>query len=166
MDVDQTLTFIGRLNNWGNVVETLEALTAMWEEVGFDIDLQMVEVAEWLEYYSQPFPEDRGPTIVAAMHDNANGDPVFSMYFKYDSEGLQSGVRDPDLDAMIAEATGATGEQREALWSDVMEYIHTEQVYDVLLFHMVGFSRVNPRLDFAPTIRTNSELQLSQITFN
>ncbi|MDF0600289.1 ABC transporter substrate-binding protein [Psychromarinibacter sp. C21-152] len=164
--VDLEITFIGRLNNWGNVTETLEALTAMWEEVGFNIDLQMVEVAEWLEYYSQPFPEDRGPTIVAAMHDNANGDPVFSMYFKYDSEGLQSGVRDPALDAMIADATTATGDERERLWKDIMHYIHTEQVYDVLLFHMVGFSRVNPRLDFTPTIRTNSELQLSQITFN
>jgi len=39
-------------------------------------------------------------------------------------------------------------------------------VYDVFLFHMVGFSRVNERLDFTPSIRTNSELQLSQIEFN
>jgi peptide/nickel transport system substrate-binding protein len=31
---------------------------------------------------------------------------------------------------------------------------------------MVGFSRVNPRLDFTPTIKTNSELQLQQIGFN
>jgi peptide/nickel transport system substrate-binding protein len=34
------------------------------------------------------------------------------------------------------------------------------------LFHMGGFSRVNSRLDFTPTIRTNSELQLDQIKFN
>ena len=163
---DMEITFIGRNNNWGNVVETLEAIVAMWEEVGFNVDLQMVEVAEWLEQYSQPFPEDRGPTIVAAMHDNANGDPVFSMYFKYDSEGLQSGVRDPELDAMIAEATGATGDDRAQMWSDVMTYIHDENAYDVQLFHMVGFSRVNERLSFEPTIKANSELQLSQISFN
>ena len=33
------------------------------------------------------------------------------------------------------------------------------------MFHMVGFTRVSPRLDFKPTIATNSELQLSQIKF-
>ena len=87
------------------------------------------------------------------------------MYFKYASDGLQSGVSDPVLDGMIAEATAATGDEREAKWKEVFAYIHDEKVIDVLLFHMVGFSRVNPRLDFQPTIRTNSELQLSQIGF-
>lgn len=164
--VDTEITLIGRINNWGNVLETMEALQAMWQDAGFNVKLQMVEVAEWLEHYSNPFPEDRGPEIVAAQHDNANGDPVFSMFFKYASEGLQTGVRDPKLDAMIADATAATGAEREALWKEVFKYIHTDIVADVQLFHMVGFSRVNPRLDFTPTIRTNSELQLSQIKFN
>jgi peptide/nickel transport system substrate-binding protein len=125
----------------------------------------MVEVAEWLEYYSKPFAEDRGPIMVMAQHDNANGDPVFSMYFKYAIDGLQSANSDPVLDGMIAAATAATGDEREAKWKEVFAYIHDEQVNDVLLFHMVGFSRVNPRLDFQPSIRTNSELQLSQIGF-
>ncbi len=163
--VDTEITLIGRTNNWGNVLETMEALLAMWQDAGFNMKLQMVEVAEWLEHYSNPFPTDRGPEIVAAQHDNANGDPVFSVYFKYDSEGLQSAVRDPDLDAMILAATTATGTDREEQWKTLLKYIQADKVYDVQLFHMVGFSRVNPRLDFAPTIRTNSELQLSQIAF-
>lgn len=163
--VDTEILVIGRTNNFANILETLEALTAMWTEAGFNVKLQMVEVAEWLEYYSKPFAEDRGPIMVMAQHDNANGDPVFSMYFKYASDGLQSGVTDPKLDAMLAEATEATGAEREALWKEVFKYVHTDQVNDVFLFHMVGFSRVNPRLDFEPTIRTNSELQLSQIGF-
>ncbi len=137
----------------------------MWADAGFNVKLVMVEVAEWLEYYSKPFAADRGPIMVKAQHDNANGDPVFSMYFKYASEGLQSGVTDPKLDEMIAEASAATGDERAAKWKETFKYIHTDQVMDVLLFHMVGFSRVNPRLDFQPTIRTNSELQLSQIGF-
>jgi peptide/nickel transport system substrate-binding protein len=163
--VDAEIVLIGRIANFANVQETMEALLAMWQDVGFNMKLQMVEVAEWLEHYSKPFPEGRGPEIVEAMHDNANGDPVFSMYFKYASEGLQSGVTDADLDAMIADATAATGDERAAKWRDVFKYIQEDKVYDVLLWHMVGFSRVNPRLDFTPTIRTNSELQLSQIAF-
>ena len=126
----------------------------------------LYEVAEWLEHYSQPFAEGRGPEIVEAQQDNANGDPVFSMYFKYDCEGLQSGVCDETIDSLIAEATSLTGADREAKWSELFKYMHEDSVTDVMLFHMVGFSRVNPRLDFTPTIRTNSELQLDQIKFN
>ncbi|MFK7893196.1 MAG: ABC transporter substrate-binding protein [Granulosicoccus sp.] len=163
--VDSEITLIGRTNNFGNVLETMEALLGMFQDAGFNMKLQMLEVEEWLKHYSNPFPEDRGPEIVQAQHDNANGDPVFSMYFKYASEGLQSGVRDSDLDAMIAEASSLTGTEREAKWSDVFAYIHDDLVADVMLFHMVGFSRVNERLEFTPTIRANSELQLSQISF-
>jgi len=163
--VDTEITLIGRTNNFGNVLETMEALLGMFKEAGFNMKLLMVEVEEWLKHYSNPFPEGRGPEIVAAQHDNANGDPVFSMYFKYASEGLQTGVTDPKLDAMIAAASAATNEDRAAKWSDTFAYIHDEIVADVMLFHMVGFSRVNDRLAFSPTIKTNSELQLSQISF-
>lgn len=162
---DTEITLIGRINNFANVQETMEALLAMWQDAGFNMSLQMFEVAEWLEHYSKPFADGRPPEIVEAQHDNANGDPVFSMYFKYACEGLQSGLCDQNLDGMIADATAATGAEREALWSDTFSYIH-ENAVDVMLFHMVGFSRVNTRLDFTPTIKTNSELQLAQIEFN
>ncbi|MEP2783059.1 MAG: ABC transporter substrate-binding protein [Pseudoruegeria sp.] len=164
--VDTNITLIGRTNNFANVLETMEALLAMYEDVGFKMTLEMVEVGEWLERYAKPFPEDRGPQLIEAQHDNANGDPVFSMYFKYHSEGQQSGLTDPKVDGMIAAATAATGDERAALWSELFAYLHEESIADVMLFHMVGFSRVNERLDFAPSIRTNSELQLSQIEFN
>jgi len=36
---------------------------------------------------------------------------------------------------------------------------------NVMLFHMAGYARVSPRLDFRPTIATNSELQLARIKF-
>jgi peptide/nickel transport system substrate-binding protein len=164
--IDTEITLIGRTNNFANVLETMEALLAMYQDVGFNMKLEMVEVAEWLERYAKPFPEDRGPQLIEAQHDNANGDPVFSMYFKYHSEGQQSGLLDPKVDAMIADATAATGDERAAKWSELFAYLHEESIADVMLFHMVGFSRVNERLDFTPSIRTNSELQLSQIQFN
>ncbi len=143
----------------------MEALTAMFQDAGFNMKLEMYEVAEWENFYSKPFAEDRGPQMVQAQHDNANGDPVFSMYFKYACDGLQSGVCDEKIDSMIADATASVGAEREAKWKDLFAYIHEENVTDVFLFHMVGFSRVGERLDFEPTIKTNSELQLAQISF-
>jgi peptide/nickel transport system substrate-binding protein len=163
--VDTEIVMICRTGNYANVTEVCEALQQMFADVGLNVKLNMVEVAEWTQVYSKPFAPDRGPQMVMAMHDNNRGDPVFSMYFKYACEGLQSGICDADVDKMIADATAATGDARATAWPPVFKKVHEDLVADVFLFHMVGFSRVSERLDFVPTIATNSELQLSQIKF-
>jgi peptide/nickel transport system substrate-binding protein len=163
--VDAEIEMVCRIGNFPNVTEVCEALQQMFADVGLNVKLNMMEVAEWVQVYSKPFAEDRGPRMVMAMHDNNRGDPVFSMYFKYACDGLQSGICDAELDKMMAEATAATGDARGAAWMPVFKKVHEDIVADVFLFHMVGFSRVSERLDFVPTIATNSELQLSQIKF-
>ncbi|SEM92541.1 peptide/nickel transport system substrate-binding protein [Loktanella fryxellensis] len=163
--VDTEILLVGRTGNFPGATETYEAIQSMLADAGFNVRLQMVEVAEHEQYYSKPYAEGRGPILVGAQHDNSRGDPVFSMYFKYDSEGRQSGVADPALDDLIARATGAVGEERAALWSEAFAYVHDELIADVLLFHMVGHARVGPRVDFTPSIATNSQLQLADIGF-
>lgn len=163
--VDTTLHLIGRSNLFPGVTEVAEALQQQMQDVGFDVDLQMVEVAQQEELYSKPFKEGRPPQMLFVSHDNSKGDPVFSMFFKYDSEGKQSGIADPKVDEMIAKATAATGDERAKDWSELFAYLHDEVVPDVLLFHMVSFARVGDRIAFTPTIATNSQLELADITF-
>jgi peptide/nickel transport system substrate-binding protein len=164
--VDTTLYLIGRSNLFPGVVEVVEAMQQMLQDVGFTVEVQMVEVAQQEELYSKPYKEGRPPQMLAVQHDNSRGDPVFSMYFKYASDGRQSGIADPKVDEMIAKATAATGEERTAAWQEVFGYLHDEVVPDVLLFHMVSFARVGDRIEFVPTIATNSQLELADITFN
>lgn len=161
--VDTPITLIARTANFPNVTEIMEAIQSQLQEVGFKVDLKFVEVAEHESYYSKPFKEGRGPIIVAAMHDNSKGDPSFTMFFKYASQGTQSGFSDPKVDDLIKRASAAVGDERAKLWSQLIAYLHDDVVADGLLFHMVGFSRVSPRIDFKPTIATNSMLQLSEI---
>lgn len=163
--VDTPITIIARTANFPNITEIMEAIQAQLQDVGFKIDLKFVEVAEHESYYSKPFKEGRGPQLVAAMHDNAKGDPSFSMFFKYASKGTQSGFSDPKVDDLIHRASAAVGDERAKLWSQLIAYLHDDVVADVLLFHMVGVSRVSEKLDFKPTIATNSMLQLSDIKF-
>ncbi|WP_128255681.1 ABC transporter substrate-binding protein [Falsirhodobacter deserti] len=163
--VDVPIKMILRNGNFPGVTEVGEAIAQMLTGVGFNIDLQFVEVASHEEYYSKPFPTDAGPYMLMAMHDNDKGDPVFTMFFKYDSEGRQSGTADPKVDEMIAAAQAAVGEERARLWSELIAYLYDDIAADVPLFHTVGFTRVGKRLDFEPTIATNSQLQLSQIGF-
>lgn len=161
--VDTPITIIARSANFPNVTEIMEAIQQQLQEVGLTVELKFVEVAEHEQYYSKPFAEGRGPQLVAAMHDNSKGDPSFSMFFKYATEGTQSGFSDPKVDDLIKRASAAVGDERAKLWSETIAYLHDEVVADVLLFHMVGFSRVSERLDFKPTMATNSMLQLSEI---
>ncbi|MGU3575164.1 ABC transporter substrate-binding protein [Brucellaceae bacterium C25G] len=161
--VDTPITIIARSANFPNVTEIMEAIQSQLQEVGLKIDLKFVEVAEHEGYYSKPFQEGRGPILVAAMHDNSKGDPSFSMFFKYATDGTQSGFSDPKVDDLINRASAATGDERAKLWSEVIAYLHDDVVADVLLFHMVGFSRVSDRLDYKPTMATNQMLQLSEI---
>ncbi|WMT85305.1 ABC transporter substrate-binding protein [Pelagibacterium sp. 26DY04] len=166
VDVSLPIEIIARTENFPNVAEVAEALTQMLTDVGFNATLRMVEVAEHEQYYSKPYPESEGTRLILAQHDNSRGDPVFSAAFKYHSEGTQSGIADPEVDDLIERATAATGDERSALWSELFAVVHDELYADVLLFHMVGHSRVSERLDFRPTIATNSQLQLSEIGFN
>jgi len=161
--VDTPIELIGRNNNYPNATEVNEAIQAMLQDAGFTVNLRMLDVAEQEKLYSKPYPEGRGPQLLSVLHDNAKGDPVFSAFFKYHSQGRQSGISDPKADDLIQRATAATGEERAKLWSELFAYVHDDVVADVLLFHMVGFARVAERLDFKPSIATNSQLQLSEI---
>ena len=163
--VDTPLQLIGRANLFPGVVEVVEAIQQMLQDVGFTVDVQMVEVAQQEELYSKPFKEGRPPQMLAVQHDNSRGDPVFSMFFKYDSQGRQSGIADPKVDEMIAKASAATGEERTKDWQELFAYLHDEVVPDVLLFHMVSFARIGDKIAFEPTIATNSQLELADITF-
>lgn len=163
--VDTTLHLIGRSNLFPGVTEVTEALQQMLQDVGFNVDVQMVEVAQQEELYSKPFKEGRPPQMLFVSHDNSKGDPVFSMFFKYDSKGKQSGISDPKVDEMIAKATAATGDERAKDWSELFAYLHDDVVPDVLLFHMVSFARVGDKITFTPTIATNSQLELAEIGF-
>jgi peptide/nickel transport system substrate-binding protein len=163
--VETEFLVIGRTGNFPGATEVYEAITAMLNEVGLNAQLRMVEVAEHEQFYSRPYVEGT-PYVIGAQHDNSRGDPVFSMYFKYHSEGRQSGVYDDRVDALIDGATAATGEERAALWSELFALLHEEIVADGLLFHMVGFARVAEDVDYTPTIATNSSLQLAEIGLN
>ena len=163
--VDKEIRLISRTNIFPNVTETMEALVQMWGEVGLNVKLQMLEVAQVLKLGTKPYAPDRPPTLVIDQHDNNTGDASFTILYKYSSSGAQSDTNDPQTDALIKEGTASTNPKRRELYEQAFARIQQVDVPDVMLFHMVGYTRVNPRLIFRPSIATNSELQLAQIKF-
>lgn len=163
--VDKELEIVGRINIYPNATETMEAMMAMLQAAGFKVKLRMLEVGEWLDILTKPYAEDRGPVLLQAQHDNNNGDAVFSVYNKYACDGAQSTTCDKDLDKLIAKASTLSGDERRKAWQEVFRIINEDLVADVWMYHMVGYSRVGKRINFTPSISTNSELHLEDITF-
>jgi len=163
--VDNEIVMIGRINIYPNATEVMEAMHAMLQAVGLNVTLRMLEVAEWVDILTKPYADDRPPVLLQSQHDNNNGDPVFTVYNKYHSNGANATLSDPKLDGVIVAAEKAVGDERRKLWQEAFRIIHEDLVADVPMFHMVGYTRVGPKVKFVPNISTNSELHIEDVTF-
>lgn len=161
--VDTEIELIGRNGIYPNGSEAMEAMAAMWQDVGLNVTLTMLDVNDWLRYLQKPFPEGRGPNLLQMMHDNNKGDAAFTIPIFYTSAGSYSTVDNADLDAEIADALAATGEDRTVKFQTIFTKVHDDLALDIPMFHMIGYTRVGPRLDWKPDITTNSEIPLTNI---
>ena len=163
--VEKEIEIVGRINIYPNATETMEVMMSMLQAVGLNVKLRMLEVGEWLDILTKPYAEDRGPVLLQAQHDNNNGDAVFSVFNKYACDGAQGTTCDKKLDELIAKASVQSGPERRKSWQEVFRIINEDLVADVWMYHMVGYSRVGKRINFTPSISTNSELHLEDISF-
>ncbi len=161
--VDTEIELIGRNGIYPNGAEAMEAMMAMWQDVGLNVKLTMLDVNDWLRFLQKPFPEGRGANLLQMMHDNNKGDAAFTIPIFYTSNGSYSTVSDPALDKQIAESMASTGEARTANFRAIFDKVRNDVVTDIPMFHMIGYTRVGKRLDWKPDITTNSEIPLANI---
>ena len=65
----------------------------------------------------------------------------------------------------INQVRDLTGGERQKTWQEVFRMVHEDLIPDMMMFHMVGYTPVGPRVDFTPDISTNSELQVANVKF-
>jgi len=163
--VDKTITIIGREGIYAGANEILEAMQALWAEIGLKTEIRMFDTGNWLRYQNRPFPEPDLPNVHQDQHDNLLGDATFTLFNKYHSEGVNSTLADPQVDALIRKGEPATGEERTKAFQDAFARIHDDLIADIFMYHMVGYTRVGPRLNWKPSFATNSEIDLSSVQF-
>ncbi len=161
--VDKEILMVGCIGLYPGGGELMEAVMSMYKAIGLNVKLRMMEKGVFLRYRDKPYP--KGAYILQNHHDNNNGDAGFTVFAKYHSGGPGSSICDKKLDDLIEKAQVAMGEERKNLWRAVFKRIHEDIIPDVMLFHMVGYCRVGKRINFKPTIATDSEIQLAHITF-
>jgi peptide/nickel transport system substrate-binding protein len=161
--VDKEISITARETQYPGSAEVMEAVATMFRNVGFNVKLRMLDAGVLRRYQFKPFPKDLGPYLWANQHGNAI-DAEFSSYY-YECNGSASSVCDKKLEDMIEKAKAKTGEERKNLWRAMLKYTHEEVIPNIPLFHMVGYSRIGPRISYKPAGAANDEIPLARITF-
>ena len=158
-------TLLGRPSGYPKASEIMEVALANYQALGLNVKLQNLETGPYNSYNYKPYPENRGPTILQNTHDNNFGDPVFSAFFRYGCDGAVSPMCFPDFDKEVARVTTLEGDARVKGWQGVFRMLYEDLVPEVWMYHMVGYARVNPRIDFKPDVTTNNEVRIQEIHF-
>jgi peptide/nickel transport system substrate-binding protein len=124
-----------------------------------------VEPGQYQEFQNRPFKEGRNSVILQASHDNNFGDPVFSVSFKYGCDGQTAAMCDKKFDAEVERVSQLGGEERIKGWQEIFRFLYEDEVASIMMFHQIGFTRVNPRIDFKPDVTTNAEVRGEEFHF-
>ena len=69
----------------------------------------------------------------------------------------------PELDALIDKTMSLTGEERAKGFYEIFDEAQNEYATMVPLFHMTAITRVSERIDWKPTITTNSQIDVQKM---
>lgn len=162
--VETPIRLIGRNGIYPRSSEAMEVVQAQLEAAGLNVDIEMLEVNEWLQYMIRPFPADVGPAITQGQHGNQSGDASFTMYNNYGTNGGQSTYGTPELDALIARASEASGAQRQDLFAEALAYQNDEVIRDAVMVRLAGVIAISPRVIYEPNSATPDELRLADVS--
>jgi peptide/nickel transport system substrate-binding protein len=164
IDVGKEIEFVGRIGHFPGDFELIQAIAAMYTDIGLNVRVQMYESAQKNRIQNKPFAEGRPPQIIVDQHDNTLGDPAGTISARWHSKAGQSKTNDSYMDAIIDYASQASGPERTWAWQQTM--VQVDALFpNVMLYYMVGYAAVGPRINFEPTVFTNSAIHLSTISF-
>jgi peptide/nickel transport system substrate-binding protein len=163
--VDTEIQLISYPPHFPNASELMDAYYLMLRDVGFNVKMLTVEPGTYSHWNNKPHPSPRPPTLIQSSHDNNFGDPVFSVYFKFSCAGNTSAMCDPEFDKKILNTQKLGGQERIDGYKELFRHQYEDLVTSVFMYHMVGFTRVNPRIDFVPDVTSNAELRIAEWHF-
>ncbi|HEY4200406.1 MAG TPA: ABC transporter substrate-binding protein [Devosiaceae bacterium] len=164
--VDTEIVLQARPAVYPNSMDLAQAIVAMYQAVGLNIRIDTIDEATSRKVSNKPFKDGREPALLQATSDNNQGDPVFQASFKYGCEGAQSQLCDPAADALAADASATpAGSARVQKWQQFFTQLYEKDVPEVWMYHMVAYARVGSRVNFTPSLTTNGQLQLAQVSF-
>jgi peptide/nickel transport system substrate-binding protein len=164
VDVSEPIRFIVRSGLFPRVSEVTQAIQYQLSQLGLNVQIQMMDSAEGLEYQQRPFPEDTGPYLLMVQHGNQAGDAAFTLDQYMLSDGYQSSYGTPELDAAIRAAEALSGRARQDALAEVFAREPEEIDQYGYIAHMRGMLARSPRVHYEPDSATGDEMRLAAMT--
>jgi peptide/nickel transport system substrate-binding protein len=162
--VDTEIQLVVRTAQFPKIQEMAEILQGEFAEIGLNVNLQMVETAQHIEFQSAPFVTNQGPIMVLVQHGNQAGDAQFSVDQYFLSDGMQSEFGTDEFDAMLDAARPLSGDEREAAYEEIMNYEVESIVQMAFISHMTGMFGISDRINYTPNSASGDELRISEVT--
>jgi len=163
--VDREILLLNRTGMFAGDEEVGEAAMNMYRAIGLNVKFKSMEAGQYTRYQVKPFPTNSEPYLLMDQHDNSKGDAAFTAYYLYSCNGMSSPICDKSLDEQIENAQVLAGEQRKSRFKAIFKRVNDEVVSEVVLFHMVAYTRVGSRIAYNPDIFTSNQIRLDKIGF-
>jgi peptide/nickel transport system substrate-binding protein len=108
--------------------QTIEVLQNQWAKAGIKTKIESYDLARLIEEFAGPW---QAMLQTAGAWDPATG---VSVEFRFGSESPFTGVKDPDLDKLMANAAGELDEERRAELYDQLGEAINEKAYAPFMF--------------------------------
>ncbi|XKH56820.1 ABC transporter substrate-binding protein [Citricoccus nitrophenolicus] len=161
--VDEKITIIGRTGFYPKADEAMEIVQNSLTEAGLNVEVQMGDVNTWLQHLLRPVPTDFGPRLLMGMHGNQAGDASFTMANNLGSDGSQSSYGTDELDAMIAAAEVASGDERQDAFAEALAYQDEAILRDAMMVQVGATLALSPKVDYEPTTATGDEMRVADM---
>lgn len=164
VDLSVPIRFIVRSGLFPRVSEVTQAIQYQLSQLGLNVQIQMMDSAEGLEYQQRPFPEGTGPYILMIQHGNQAGDAAFTLDQYMLSDGYQSSYGTPGFDAAITAAEALSGQQRQDALAALFAREPEEIDQYAYIAHMRGMLARSPRVHYEPDSATGDEMRLAAMS--
>jgi peptide/nickel transport system substrate-binding protein len=162
--VGAPIDLVGQTDQFQGSDEVLQAVYDALRKVGFNVDLQIVDAAQWKKLLFKPYPPNQTPTILQTIHKNVSGDASSTFTSYLATAGCCGTAGDPALDALISQAGQASGPARTQLYRQVSQYEYTRDMSIVPLAEASELLLLSNRIEYQPNRLTASyEMLLSDV---
>ena len=113
----ETIELVSEKTRWTKDGEVTEAVAAMLQEVGLNVEVKFVSWNEWLDIL---FDKSKTPDLMFSSTSNEFRDVDRILSSQVHSSGTQSAMDNAEYDALIDEArTEMDAEKRQAIYNDL-----------------------------------------------
>ena len=163
--VDKEILLLNRMGMFAGDEEFGEAAMSMYRAVGLNVKFKNMEAGQYTRYQVKPFPTTEEAYLLMDQHDNSKGDAAFTAYYLYGCNGMSSPFCDKSLDELIQKAQVSADAERKNSFQAVFKRVHEDVVSEVVMFHMVGYTRVGSRINYKADVFTSNQIRLDRIGF-